>query len=161
MIVFFDSCVTIASVSYKKLKLSRVSVQRTMLSLRLMSRAVCSQLIHSSVSIRPMSTYKFDDPNIQARFDEKKARRERVIAQDAEDVFDKYLHILATRRDGSCEARIEDENLTGKSDDEIKVMANLLQQKDKKIDVTYKFSWSWCSISLEWVFNTRDDKRSQ
>jgi hypothetical protein len=103
-----------------------------------------------------MSTHKFDDPKIQARFDEKKARRELVIKQEAEDVFEVYLLKLATRTDDSREINILDDDLNCKSLDEIGIIIDLLKRKDKRINVNYQ----WIPFMRHWRFSKRVDKSS-
>lgn len=96
----------------------------------------CVESVHNR-ALRTMSTHKFDDPEIQARFDEIKACRDRVIADDVKAIFDKYLHQLAKLSANSWEIYIADDDSNDKSGDECNMVADLLRQKDKRVKVTH------------------------
>jgi hypothetical protein len=100
-----------------------------------------------------MTTHKFSDPKIQARFEEVKARRAQVIAQEAENVFDVYLLKLATGE--SLPIFITDKNLNHKSSGEVGTIIKLLEQKDKQTTVE-RITWFW--PFRYWLIRRKDGK---
>lgn len=100
-----------------------------------------SRIMGYSQLLRPITTHRFPNPKIQTRFEEVKAHRAQVIAQEAESVFDEYLLKLATGE--SLPIFITDKNLNRKSSGEVGTIIKLLEQNDKQITVARITTWFW------------------